>query len=308
MVTTKKLEKIHDRLYHESHKEGRPFKWEKELRSVSVEFTEIRTALILDITRSETAFRLFREESSDKSEREETAEQCSRQEQDKCEQYSQTFNRKISGKGHFDGDEIGLIKKDGTLSDRAELFESADVILRSVANSEKEKASGLIFYNDARSEKKRSAPYIILELFVPEVEFDKIWEELVSGRLSQLDLLVYVDTFESEVNSALREPDMDKTLYIEEGELFSRAYLSWLRASRSTGGETSGAPKDPNDLFEAEGFHEQKINYFGKWLMGIGISFNSAANVVKGLYNALVFWIAGYLIYKVLGWLFHWPS
>ena len=201
-----------------------------------------------------------------------------------------------------------LIKKDGTLSDRKERFESTDIFLKPVADSEKEKVWGYVFNSDARWE-KRNAPYICLELFVPEIEFNKIWEELVSGRLSELEVGVYVDAFESEVDSTLREPDMDKTVYIEEGELNNRVYLSWIRASRSRAappGQTSSnqAPESPFELFEAKGFHEEKINYFGKWLMGLGEFVNSIPHLI---YKAILFGAVVYLAIKGMAWVFRLP-
>lgn len=292
-----KLEKVNDRLYHEPYKDGKGFKWKKEPRFLSITLTDIRTELCLGIERPETNIRLFRKESQHENAEQNTPSASA---EDEDEKYSQRFDWRIVGKGHLNEDGIGLIKEDGTLSTRAEELENTDVILKAVADSEKEKAHGYVFYSDAKFE-KRSNPYVCMELFVPKTQFDTICEELVSGRLSELKLGVHIDAFESEVDSTLREPGMRKAVYIEEDSLLNKAYLSWLAGSRLiSSGVSSESPSDPKELFDTEGFHEQKINYFGKWLLGVEDGFNATA---KGLYKALLLAATGYLIFRGLAWL-----
>ena len=48
-------------------------------------------------------------------------------------------------------------------------------------------------------------------------------------------------------------------------------------------------------LFETEGFHEQKINYFGKWLIGIENGLNAIPHVI---YKAILFGALVYLVIK----------
>lgn len=297
-----KLEKVNDRLYHEPYKDGKGFKWEKEPRFLSITLTDIRTELCLGIERPETNIRLFQKEPQN-----ENAEQNipSASVEDEDEKYSQSFDWRIVGKGYLNEDGIGLIKEDGTLSTRAEKFGNTDVTLMAVADSEKEKAHGYVFYSDAEFE-KRSNPYVSMELFVPKTEFDTICEELVSGRLSELELGVHIDAFESEVDSTLREPGMRKAVYIEEDCLRNRAYLSWLSGSRWIASRVSAeVPDDPKELFEREGFHEQKINYFGKWLIGVEDMFKG---LWVGLRQAIVIFVIVYFSYKVLAWFLNWPN
>jgi len=288
-----KLEKVNDRLYHEPYKDGKPFKWEKKLRFISITLTEIRTALTLDIERSETEIRLFEKE---------------RPPEEEDQTYSQELYWKITGTGNIDWrDRIGLIKKDGTRSARNELFETVEITLRAMPDSVKERGYGSLGHDDGTHSKRHRGPYVWVQLYVPKTEFDRVRDELVSGRLNRLALGVHLDTFESEVDSTLREPDMRMTAYIEEDSYTNRAYLSWLEASRSIKSERvpETVPDSPRELFETEGFHEQKLNYFGTWLIGIEQGFTQLGT---GLYKAFWIFIIVYLAYKGLAWLLNWPA
>ena len=148
-----KLEKISDDLYHEPYKDGKSFKWEKELRHIFLTLTNIRVDLCLEIERPETSISLFpktKGEDNKKSEQENTKELG----QEESEKYSENFGWRIKAIGSFDRIEIGLIKEDGTVADRREHFDSTDVILRSVSDSAKEKAYGYLFYSDAKYERR----------------------------------------------------------------------------------------------------------------------------------------------------------
>ena len=116
MAKDTRLEKINDRLYQEPYKAGRPFNWDKRLRFITISLTEVCTELCLSVDRSETEIRFSTQERpSDEKE---------------AETYSQDFGWRITGKGHFDGDRVGIIKKDGTVSPRSEQFESIDITLK----------------------------------------------------------------------------------------------------------------------------------------------------------------------------------
>ena len=125
--------------------------------------------------------------------------------------------------------------------------------------------------------------------------------------MNQLELGVNVDSFESEVDSTLREPGWPMTIYVEEESHFNRAYLSWLQASRSgvvlPKNDLQQTPDTPRELFETEGFHEQKINYFGKLLVEIE---ETLSGIRRSIYQAIIIVVVGYLIYKALAWFFHW--
>jgi len=300
-----KLEKVNKRLYREPYKDGKPFQWAKRLHSLFLTLTDIRVDLTLDIERPETSFSLSPKdlesgiEDDDKAEQVETTTSG---EEEAEEKYSERFGWRIVATGHLD-DRIGIIRKDGTVTGHTEHFDNADVILRPVSDSDKENVYGSLLYSDAEYE-KRAGPYLCLELYVPETRLEKLCNEIVSGRLSALQVGVHVDVFQSEVDSFGWEPPMGQRFYIEEDQLFNRAYLSWLAASRSVTGGASGAaevPDNPGELFEREGFSEQKVNFIGKRLLDIEDHFK---NTLKELRNAIVVLAIIYVLWKLLVWFF----
>jgi len=299
-----KLEKVNKRLYHEPYKDGEPIKWAKRLRNLFLTLTEIRVDLSLDIERPETSFsQLLKDEreieDDEKAQQEDTTTSG---EEEAEEKYSERFGWRIVATGHLD-DRIGIIREDGTVTGRTEHFNSADVILRPVSDSDKEKVYGTFFYSDAEYE-KRAEPYLCLDLYVPETRLEKLCNEIVSSRLSALQVGADVDVFQSDAESFGWQPPLPQRFYIEEDQLYNRAYLSWLAASRSvTSGAlgAAGVPDNPRELFEREGFSEQKVNYFGKRLLDIEDRFKTT---LKGLNTVIVVLASIYLAWKFLAWLF----
>jgi hypothetical protein len=288
MTEGKKLEKVNDRLYQEPYKDGKYFQWEKKLTFVTISLTEIEVALSLNIERSETEIRIG-----------ETPEEREQREPS----YSQEFGWRITGKGNLNGDRIRLIEEDGSISTNR--FEVADVTLKPLPDTHRERAHGNIGHSDARYERRKGGPYIWLQLYAPKTEFDSIREELVLGRLNKLEIGVHIDVFESEVDRGLRDPDMWMNLHLPEDSYNNRAYLSWLRASRicHSEGPSEVVSDNPGELFATKGHYEEKINYFGKTLIGLEGWFKGIGAVV---YYGIVYGAFGYLIYKGLAWLFHW--
>lgn len=283
-----KLEKVTDVLYHEAREGGKPLKWQKGLRFVSITLNEIRTELVLEIERPETAIKLLPGSGADLSEE---------------DKYTQYFRWRIAGTGYLDGDRIGVIKSDGSISSRQESLRNSEISIQAVDDSDREKACGSIWYSDATFETRHREPYISMRLLVPRTEFERVCEEVTSGRLRVLELGVHLDLFESEVDSFFREPGMTAGYYIEDGTYSNRAFMSWLRAASRTSVKKD-IPESPEDLFQAEGFHEQKINYFGQWLINFGQSFSAVAGFVS---KAVLYFAFGYLLLKGLAWFLHWP-
>lgn len=299
-----KLEKVNKRLYHEPYKDGKPFKWEKRLCWLPLTLTEIRVDLRLEIERPETSFSLLQKDmerdigDGEKAEHKNATESGEKEE----EKYSEDFGWRITATGHLD-DRIGVIRKDGTVTSHTEHFDRVDVILRPVSDTDKVKTYGSFFYSDAKWE-MRTAPYLCLELLVPETRLEKLCNEFVSGRFSALQVGVHVDVFQSEVDRGLWQPPMRQQFYIEEDVIFNRAYLSRLAASQSIVGRTSGAalaPDNPRELFETEGFSEQKVNFIGKWLLDVADGFK---NILRELRNTIVVLAIIYLAWKFFTWIF----
>ncbi len=301
----RKLEKVSKRLYHQPYKDGEPIKWEKRLENLFLTLTDIRVDLTLDIERPESSFSLLPKDVEKGIEDDEKAEQettTTSGEEEAEGEYSERFGWRIVATGHLD-DTIGIIKKDGTVTGRTEHLDSADVTLRPVSDSAKEKVYGSLWYNDAEYE-KRAEPYLCLGLYVPETRLEKLCNEIVPGRLSALQVSVDVDVFQSESESFGWQPPLPQRFYIEEDQIYNRAYLSWLAASRSVTTGASGAaqvPDNPRELFEKEGFSEQKVNFIGKRLLHIEDRFKTT---LKELRNVILVLASIFFAWKFLAWLF----
>lgn len=232
-MTEAKLEKVNKRLYHEPSKDETPRVWNKSLNLVSLTLNEVRVELCLKIDRPETSIREFSKAVKElRNEDGETGkDEAFTTSEEKGEMYSQDFGWRIVAKGCLDHDRIGLIGADGSVSDWARDFDSVEVFLSSIADSQKETSGGTIFYSDAKYE-KGSEPYLCLDLQVPEIQLEKFCSELSSGRINKLSLRVVIDTFESQLDRSLWEPPAPRRFYVEEDSI-CRAYLSDLIGSRS---------------------------------------------------------------------------
>jgi hypothetical protein len=71
---------------------------------------------------------------------------------------------------------------------------------------------------------------------------------------------------------------------------------SWAESIKQRTG-TPLAPDDPEELFETEGFLDQKVNFFGKRLLDIESQVTTA---LKGLRNAIIVCALIYLVWQVL--------
>lgn len=250
-----KLEKVGKAIYHQP-KEGRPIVWTKYRKDLWVKLTDVRVYLGLFIERPETSTLLaqeFREDGESAEKQEVTTPTGDELE----EKYAESFGWRLAATGYLEDRSIGLIKKDGSVTSYSEHFDRIDVNLRSVSDTDKEKDIGAILYNDAEKAlkwEKRTQPYLILELPVPESPLEKLCNEILSGRLSEVNIGAYVDVFQPEHEWALAEPWMRQVYYIEEEgynlkeqEYLSRAYLSSITASRPIE-QTRVSAKDNEDL------------------------------------------------------------
>ena len=294
-----KLKKINERLY----KEG-SLKWPKRLRNLFLTLTNIQVDLHLGIYRPKNSLAELQKDLENEREDEKEIEpentKTSRENETE-ESYSENFGWRIRATGHFD-DKIGLIKEDGTNTDHLEHFSSVDMFLCPVSDTDKEKVFGNLRYDDAKFE-NREKPYLYLYLYVPEKRLESLCNELVSGRLSFLEVGVDVDLFQSEVDSSLWEPPMLQNFYLEKDQNFNRAYLSFLTGSRSIGSGTLKEiqiPDNPKELFEKEGLSEKKINFIGKRLLDTEEGFINAVNKLK---NTIVVLAIIYVVWSFFVWL-----
>lgn len=205
----RRLEKRNERLYVEPYKDGKVFEWRKQPHVLFLTLTEIRTVLGLYIDQEWI-------------EKELTEETKSLSGEDRG--YSQSFGWRIRATGELtDSDSISIIERDGTLLDG--IYGECLVSLIAIEDSERGRGRGSLL-----------PPFggslgLCLELSLPKTELAAICNELVSGRLSELELSVRIDGFMSEVAEGLGDIDTPRTVYIEE-ERPSKAYLLSLRASK----------------------------------------------------------------------------
>jgi hypothetical protein len=260
-----KLQKIDENLYHEPYKDDKYFKWEKRLSGLSLTIAAPKVELNLSIERSETNISLTLRSSERKDEN----------------QYSQSFDWRIFGVASLKdqtrdwiGDSIGLIKKDGSIG---EYFDNIDVFLRPIANDHDARGRGDLSFMDGEYQRRNA--YLNLDLYVPQEQLEKICDQLIADRLSALKLYVYVDTFESEVDYSLSEPEMNRRFYIEEGAYHNKAYLSWLSAFRVIN-DNSGSTERTLDKESADQLVEKLLkknkftefwNFVKAVLIGLGL-------------------------------------
>lgn len=194
-----KLEKVNERLYHQPQKDGEPYKWAKKIHPIFLKLSDIHVELCLKIERPETSLlSRFGMEMETRDDEKAEQENMTTSGEEEREKYSEHFGWRIRATGLLDdGDKIGVIWKDGTVTGREEHFDSAKVFLKPVSDTDKEKLHGFLFYTDAEYE-KRTDPYLCLELFVPETRLEKLCNEIVSSRLSAMQVGVEADLFQSE--------------------------------------------------------------------------------------------------------------
>lgn len=261
-----KLQKINEHLYHQPYESGEPFKWEKRLRSLLIIISAPRVELSLEINRPETRFSFSKEGLLGQRD---IVDQDDPKVADNQPPYSQTFGWKITGTGTLDeesgllGDRIGLIGKDGSIGVR---FESLDVILKPIPEDVAGKLCGYLFHMNGEYERRKS--YLCLELFTPQPQLEKICDELVTGRLSTIKIHAQVEAFQSEVDYSLTEPGMRQRFYIEEDEIYNRAYLSRISAFRtmtSSGLESEKNPNNRTEAVDAESRSGPRAVFGGLW-------------------------------------------
>jgi hypothetical protein len=300
-----KLEKVNDRLYHEPRKDGEPIKWERQYHRIYVDLTECAPSLMLSIERPETDLRRRQVKEAYKELEKDYPQEF--QEvlclQKVTEAYSQKLEWMIDGKGKLAFDaRIGIIYKNGNVSPSRDHFTTANHIrLRPVPDSDKEKEFGIAWHDVPQYATDRQEESIRMELPVSKTEFDAFRDELLAGRLNKLDLAIDIESFQSENDAFFTR----QTFFIEAEHFSTPASLSWLRASRPVVSPSAAVPEElienPVALFAARGFHEEKINFFGKWLLGLPSAFNAK---IEGLIKVVAYMVLVYFLVKGVVWLF----
>jgi hypothetical protein len=217
------LERINDRLFHETIENGSKIKWEKKPELLEIKITDVKVELCLSINKpSKTSINKIVSPIEAKRNENKKHEKLFVDKSDI--EYVDRFGWHISEIGSFTKSRIGLIRKDGNIIWHIGDYDSADISITPVHETDKDKGSGWLFYMDDEIE-KRPKPYLELQLFVSEKTLEKLCYEILMKNLTDLNVLVNVDVYMSEADRMLTQPNC----FIDEQ---NPALLSEIWASR----------------------------------------------------------------------------
>lgn len=227
-MTETKFEKINQFFYREPYKDESSFKWLKAFHPLDMKLTDVQVILGLSVQQPRAWNPFFWKEAEARASLTNDGSISSNEEAQ--EKYSDHIGWRLSATGYFIKDRIGLIKKDGTITNYREAFDQVDVVIRSVSDAEKEKAVGNFFYmNSEMAElEKRAAPWLTMELYAPETHLERLCREVLTSRVFELEVRVHADVFQSEVDATLGEPVRRRDYYIEEESIRNDTYLSTI--------------------------------------------------------------------------------
>ena len=146
--------------------------------------------------------------------------------------YSEKFGWHLKATGHLIDCSIGLIKEDGSVESFWPGNDQIDFSLSPISDFHKERNTGWFFHmgdEPAENEKQNKS---VLFLNISEKILEKICDQILSERLAELKISVWVDVFMSEVDRGLWQPGISSIYYIEEGCPINLAYLLDIQASR----------------------------------------------------------------------------
>jgi hypothetical protein len=148
-----------------------------------------------------------------------------------------SFGWHISETGQFTNSKIGLIRKDGkVIKWHSGDFNSAEISIKPVLETDKDKGTGWLFYMDDEIAKieRRSKSYLALELFISEKTSEKLCYEILSKSLTELNIRVDVDVFMSEAERMLRPPNIINHYFLDEQNSKFNVRILEIWASRPT--------------------------------------------------------------------------
>jgi len=173
--------------------------WCRKLNRIFLTLDDVRVDLRLTINRSKPAIQAsLKQDHAATNQSEKDKDDNSAALTDlQAETYSQSFGWQIEARGRLDNDTISLLNLNEGISAKSKRFETLKVFLTSISDSQKETSGGAIFYYDSTYE-KTAEPCLCLNLQVPEVQLEKICDELLAGRIRTLRLAAEIDSFELE--------------------------------------------------------------------------------------------------------------
>lgn len=276
-----KLIKVNDYLYHQPYKDGKPFNWEMRHRFLTLEIRDPSPQLFFSVNTP----------GDPKS--------------------STSSGWRIVGKGLLNHNTIGLIRKDGSVSGLFEDFRSADIVLSPVLHFGDKETAGNVIVIDGKLEER--SPYLHVQLGVAQDLLETLCSQILAGHINTVEIGFEIRAFNSEVDCAFRGPGLPATYYIEEDSFSNVAHIGSLVGSRCLPSsdapppskDENPVPASPKELFSSEGFHEQKLNFFGNHFLSLEKLIVQSLSVIK---NILVLLGIIYLLAQGLSWLSNRPQ
>ena len=240
-----KLERINDHLYHETGESGK-IKWEKKPELLNIRVTDVKVQLCLSINKpSETSINKLVPSITAENNVNKKLEKLLPDKGDI--EHIDSFGWHISETGQFTNSKIGLIRKDGkVIKWHSGDFNSAEISIKPVLETDKDKGTGWLFYMDDEIAKieRRSNSYLALELFISEKTSEKLCYEILSKSLTELNIRVDVDVFMSEAERMLRPPNIINHYFLDEQNSKFNVRILEIWASRPTKKTSSSDNKD----------------------------------------------------------------
>lgn len=228
MLTDKKLTKAADNLYTEPYEDGKDFKWFRELQSLHMEVYDVQPFSASAVT--DPRFPLG-------------------------EEYKEQRLHYLRGIGVFDGRSIHLIDEEGAIGpgiDQAEF--SIREYVPTEDDKEKDVPRGSMWWQDedaVRWEGRRD-PYLIMELHVSSEMFNGIAHDINEKSYDTINLSVYAEVFQSEVERSLAEPWMHQDYCIEAKAMAATYFHTFTVRNKSVSPHGKSLPKDDIDDWEDE--------------------------------------------------------
>ncbi len=226
MIGDKKLTKAADNLYTEPYKDGKDFNWYRELQMLSMDVYDI--ALLNVSSVDDPKFPL----GSDK--------------------YEEKRGEYLRGVGVFDNRSIHLINEDGEIGPGVDQMEFS---IRSLEPDDgKDMPHGSMWWQDAEAVRweGRRDQHLFMAIYVSPKLFHGIVADIEKRSYESIQLGVYVEVFQSEVERSLAEPWMSQDYCIEEGGMATTYFQGLSVKNRSPSPHGKSLPKDDEDDWNDE--------------------------------------------------------
>ena len=228
IIGDKKLTKAAENLYTEPYKDGRDFKWYRHPESLHMDVYDINLLSITSVDDPRSSL--------------------------SGEEYKEERGECLQGVGVFENRSVHLIDSEGTIGPSIDRVEFS---IRSFQRErDKEMPHGSMWWQDAESLRweGRRDEYLFMEIYVSPVLFAGMVADIEKQPYTSIQLGVYVECFQSEVERSLAEPYMRQDYCIEEEGTTATYFNSLSVKSRLPSPYGKSLPKD--DLDDQDEFRD----------------------------------------------------